>query len=353
MTRHEAYMRRAMELAELGRGSVSPNPMVGCVVVVDGRIIAEGYHQQYGGPHAEPNALSEVTDPHILKKATVYVTLEPCAHFGKTPPCADLLVSKEVAEVIIGAADTNPLVGGKGVEKLRSAGISVTTGILEKEIRWQNRRFFTAIEKQRPFVILKWAQTRDGFVARANYDSKWISSSKSRQLVHRWRAEEDGILVGTKTAHFDNPKLNVRGWKGKNPTRIVIDRRLTLDPNLALFDRSIPTVCYNIVKEEKEERLEYVRLKSDFDLSDILDDLFKRKIHSLIVEGGSILLQQFIRLDLWDEARVFTGLPFFGSGIPSPKLDQLPFETHTIGDDRLDLYLRDHTQALSLNTKAK
>lgn len=338
MEKHELYMRRALELAELGRGRVSPNPLVGCIITVDDQIIGEGYHEHYGGPHAEPLAIASVKDLTMLEKATVYTTLEPCAHVGKTPPCADLLVSKNVREVIIATGDSNPLVGGKGIAKLHEAGISVTTGVLEKEARSQNRRFFTQIEKKRPYVLLKWAQTRDGFVARSNYESKWISNAHSRQLVHRWRAEEDAVLVGTKTAHYDNPKLNVRDWTGRDPLRIVIDKQLTLDPNGHLFDQTQPTICYNLIREEKLENLHYVQLPPDFQVGDLLADLYHRKVQGVMVEGGSVLLKHFIGQDLWDEARVFTGDTTFGSGISSPHLNRVPNQTLDILGDRLDVY---------------
>ncbi|AWW30647.1 bifunctional diaminohydroxyphosphoribosylaminopyrimidine deaminase/5-amino-6-(5-phosphoribosylamino)uracil reductase RibD [Echinicola strongylocentroti] len=340
MTVDEKYMLRALELAELGRSDVSPNPMVGCVIVYQGRIIGEGYHQNYGGPHAEPNAVNQVKDQELLKEAIVYVTLEPCAHFGKTPPCASLLAEKQVKKVVIAAVDSNPLVGGKGIDILREAGVDVVTGVLEKEARIQNKRFFTAIEKKRPYVILKWAQTQDGFVARANYDSKWISNAYSRQLVHQWRSEEDAIMVGTKTAHFDDPKLNVRDWQGKDPLRIVLDKQLTLDNNLHLFDQSIPTICYNLIKDETLENLVYVKLQRNFDISAILEDLHKRKVQSIIIEGGSYLLQKFVQSELWDEARVFTGQSKFESGIAAPKLKQHPHEKHDIMGDQLAIYKR-------------
>lgn len=331
-------MLRALELAELGRGNVSPNPMVGCVIVHDDRIIGEGYHKQYGGPHAEPNAINSVKDVALLKEATVYVTLEPCAHFGKTPPCAHLLLEKQVKKVVIAAVDSNPLVGGKGIQILKEAGIEVITGVLDRQARIQNKRFFTVMERKRPYIVLKWAQTRDGFVAKPDYDSKWISNAYSRQLVHKWRAEEDAIMVGTKTAHFDNPKLNVRDWTGKDPLRIVLDKQLTLDPNLALFDQSIPTICYNLVSDEEKENLLYVKLPRDFGLKDILEDLYQRKVQSLIVEGGSYLLQKFIQHELWDEARVFTGQVQFGNGIPAPKLHLIPSETVDIIGDKLEIF---------------
>lgn len=318
MTQDELYMRRAIELAELGRGIVSPNPMVGCVIVYENTIIGEGYHMIYGGPHAELNAISAVKNQELLSQSTVYVSLEPCAHWGKTPPCANLLAEKRVKKVVIGAIDSNPLVGGKGIQILKDAGIEVVTGILEDKVREQNRRFFTFIEKQRPYVILKWAQTKDGFVARENFDSKWISNQYSRQLVHRWRSEEDAILVGTSTAKFDNPQLNVRDWEGRNPVRIVLDRDLTLDKSLHLFDNSQSTICYNQIKSENFENLQWVKLRAGFDVEEVLEDLFQRKIQSLIVEGGAQVLKSFIEKELWDEARVFTGQVQFGKGISAP-----------------------------------
>jgi diaminohydroxyphosphoribosylaminopyrimidine deaminase/5-amino-6-(5-phosphoribosylamino)uracil reductase len=330
-------MRRALELAEWGRGYVSPNPMVGCVIVHEDRIIGEGWHREFGGPHAEVHAVNSVENQALLSESTVYVTLEPCAHWGKTPPCANLLVEKKVKKVIIAAVDSNPLVGGKGIEILKNAGIAVETGVIEEESRWQNRRFFTQIEKQRPYVILKWAQTQDGFVARENFDSKWISNSQSRQLVHKWRAEEDAILVGKNTVAYDNPRLDVRDWVGKNPIRVVLDSHLGLPKNLNLFDQSIPTLIFNTVKSESIENLEWIRL-SEINPEVILKELHSRKIQSLIVEGGSQVLRQFIESGLWDEARVFITSAQFERGISAPILNQNPSETLSIGTDRLDIY---------------
>ncbi|WP_288370197.1 bifunctional diaminohydroxyphosphoribosylaminopyrimidine deaminase/5-amino-6-(5-phosphoribosylamino)uracil reductase RibD [uncultured Algoriphagus sp.] len=332
------YMRRALELAELGLGTVSPNPLVGCVIVHHDRIIGEGYHQKYGGPHAEVNAIQSVKNQDLLPEATVYVTLEPCAHYGKTPPCANLLVEKRVKKVVIAAMDSNPLVGGKGIEILKSAGIEVETGLLETEARWQNRRFFTQIEKNRPYVILKWAQTADGFVARKNFSSKWISSPISRQFVHRWRAEEDAILVGKNTAYYDNPSLNVRDWSGKDPIRLVIDPQLRLDPHLKIFDQSIPTICYNLLKNEQDQNLEFVKLTANFHPKEILANLQKRKIQSVIVEGGAFVLKNFLDAELWDEARVFTGSSRFGEGIEAPKMHQNPDRQISIQEDLLSYY---------------
>lgn len=331
------FMRRALELAEWGRGYVSPNPLVGCVIVHEDRIIGEGWHREYGGPHAEVNAVNSVENQALLSESTVYVTLEPCAHWGKTPPCANLLVEKKVKKVVIAATDSNPLVGGRGIEILKNAGIEVETGILEKDARWQNRRFFTQIEKQRPYVILKWAQTQDGFVARENFDSKWISNSHSRQLVHKWRAEEDAILVGKNTAAYDNPRLDVRDWVGKNPIRIVIDSKLELSHELNLLDRSIPTLVLNTLKNDRTENLEWIKL-SEITPRTILKELHSRKIQSLIVEGGSQVLSQFIQSGLWDEARIFTAATQFRRGISAPRLNQNPSETLSIDTDRLDIY---------------
>lgn len=334
---HIPYMRRALELAEWGRGHVSPNPMVGCVIVHDHKIIGEGWHREYGGPHAEVNAVNSVENQDLLSESTVYVTLEPCAHWGKTPPCANLLVEKKVKKVVIAASDSNPLVGGRGIEILKNAGIEVETGVLEKEARWQNRRFFTQIEKQRPYIILKWAQTQDGFVARENFDSKWISNSQSRQLVHKWRAEEDSILVGKNTAAYDNPRLDVRDWVGKNPIRVVLDSKLELSGDLNLFDQSVPTLIFNTVTAKTKENLEWICLPK-ITPETVLRELYSRKTQSLIVEGGSQVLSQFIESGLWDEARVFTASTRFDRGISAPRLNQNPSETLTIGTDRLDIY---------------
>ncbi|MDX5479157.1 MAG: bifunctional diaminohydroxyphosphoribosylaminopyrimidine deaminase/5-amino-6-(5-phosphoribosylamino)uracil reductase RibD [Cyclobacteriaceae bacterium] len=338
MDSHQKFMLRALELAELGRGATSPNPMVGCVIVHEGKVIGEGYHEIYGGPHAEPNAIQSVQNKNLLPESTVYVTLEPCAHWGKTPPCANLLVEKQVKKVVVGALDSNPLVGGKGIQILRDAGIEVVTGILSDKIRNQNRRFFTYIEKKRPYILLKWAQTEDGFIARENYDSKWISSQYSRQLVHKWRSEEDAIMVGTLTAQYDNPKLNVRDWEGKNPVRVVIDRKLLLNPDLYLFDQSQATFCYNQIQEKTEGSLQHVKMEDGFDIEAVLSDLYHKKIQSILVEGGAQLLKKFIEKELWDEARFFTGNIAFGQGITAPKLTGVLQKEINIMGDKLQVF---------------
>jgi diaminohydroxyphosphoribosylaminopyrimidine deaminase/5-amino-6-(5-phosphoribosylamino)uracil reductase len=313
------FMRRAMELAGRGRGTVSPNPLVGCVIVYHGKIIGEGWHERYGGPHAEVHAVRSVSDQSLLSQSTVYVTLEPCAHYGKTPPCADMLVAAGVRRVVISNVDPNPLVAGKGIEKLRTAGIEVSLGVQQREGLELNRRFFTMIQKQRPFIILKWAQTADGFMARTNYDSKWISNAYSRQVTHKWRTEEDAILVGTNTALRDNPQLTVRDWTGRNPTRIVIDKNMSLPSGLNLFDGTAATIRYNRLIDEVRPHEMCVNIRTDNFLPGMLADLYERKIQSLFVEGGPATLEEFIRLGLWDEVRIFIAPVRFGQGLPAPR----------------------------------
>ncbi|OHX68487.1 riboflavin biosynthesis protein RibD [Flammeovirga pacifica] len=316
-------MQRALQLAQLGKGNVSPNPMVGAVIVYNDTIIGEGYHKKYGEPHAEVNAVASVKteDLALLQDAEMYVTLEPCSHYGKTPPCADLLVKHRFKKVYVCNLDPNPLVAGRGIKKLEDAGIEVETKLLEDEGFEVNKRFFKAMLQKQPYVILKYAQTADGFVARENFDSKWISNAQSRQLVHKLRAEEDAILVGKNTALYDNPSLTVRDWTGSHPIRIVIDRYLSLPLSYHLFDQSVETLVYNIEKSKETDHLKYIALKEDDFFSSLLNDLFERKIHSVIIEGGSFVLQQFIDQRLWDEAHVFTSSTSkFGKGISAPLL---------------------------------
>jgi diaminohydroxyphosphoribosylaminopyrimidine deaminase / 5-amino-6-(5-phosphoribosylamino)uracil reductase len=318
VTPDELFMQRTFELALLGVGHVSPNPRVGCVIVHDGKIIGEGWHQKCGESHAEVNAVRSMQDQSLLRNSTVYVNLEPCSHFGKTPPCANMLIQHQVKKVVIANVDTNPLVGGEGIKKLKETGIEVATGILEKQGRELNKRFFTFMEKQMPYIILKWAQTADGFVAQSNYESKWISNEYSRQLVHRWRSEEDAVLVGTRTAAHDNPTLTVRDWTGRKPVRIVIDRFLRLSENLNLFDRTQKTICYNVLKQEEYPNLSLIRLDEKDFIHQLVADLYKQKVQSVIIEGGAKTLQLFIDAAHWDEARVFTSTRSFGAGISAP-----------------------------------
>jgi diaminohydroxyphosphoribosylaminopyrimidine deaminase / 5-amino-6-(5-phosphoribosylamino)uracil reductase len=338
------FMQRALQLARLGAGTVSPNPMVGCVIVYEGKIIGEGYHQKYGEAHAEVNAVNSVLDKSILSESTVYVTLEPCSHFGKTPPCADLLIKHQVKKVIVCNHDPNPLVAGQGIEKLRQAGIEVETGLLEEEGRALNKRFFTFIEKQRPYIILKWAESADGFIAKKSYESVQISNLLSRRFVHKMRAENDAIMVGTNTARYDNPKLDTRFWTGKNALRVLIDKNLSLPESLHIFDGSQQTICYfdstvarSVTSRNLVNVLE-VTIRATVDLTIeqfILQDLYHRKVQSLIIEGGTSLLQSFIDLRLWDEAVILKSKMVLGDGIQAPKIEGNTILSERLGDNNL------------------
>ncbi|WP_240935455.1 bifunctional diaminohydroxyphosphoribosylaminopyrimidine deaminase/5-amino-6-(5-phosphoribosylamino)uracil reductase RibD [Hymenobacter sp. HDW8] len=315
----ELIMRRALDLARLGLGYARPNPVVGCVVTHQGRIIGEGWHERYGGPHAEVNALAAVTDKSLLPKSRVYVTLEPCAHFGKTPPCADLLIDSGVRDVVICNLDPNPLVAGRGIDKLRAAGVHVETGVLEAEGRWLNRRFFTFQEKKRPYVVLKWAETADGLLAGRFYQPIQISGPLARVAVHQWRAEEQAILVGTRTALHDNPNLNVREWPGQNPVRVVIDKNLSLPPSHHLLDGKQPTLVYTYRERAASTHIEYIKLPEAEDLFPrILANLFERQIQSVLVEGGPTVLTSLLQHGLWDEARILRNPKTLGTGIAAP-----------------------------------
>ncbi len=344
MTTIEKYINRCIELAQKGAGYVSPNPMVGCVIVHQGKIIGEGFHQRYGEAHAEVNAINSVTDPTLLRESTIFVSLEPCAHYGLTPPCADLIVSKQIPKVVIGSIDPFAKVAGKGIAILKNAGIEVTTGVLKEECDELNKRFFTFHQKKRPYIILKWAQTLDGFIdidrtAEDYGEPTWITGKEALLLVHKMRAEEDAILVGTNTAEKDNPSLTVRHCEGKNPLRLVLDKNLRLSHNLHLFDNSTKTLIYNSIKEGTQENTEYIKV--DFDknlLSQILDSLHQKNILSLIVEGGKQVLETFIAEDLWDEAHIYTGNKNFKRGILAPKLPGSPEKTIKIKQDSLKIF---------------
>lgn len=334
------YMNRAMELALNGRGEVSPNPMVGCVIVHQNKIIGEGYHQKYGEPHAEVNAIHSVQNKELLSESTLYVNLEPCSHFGKTPPCADLIIKHQIKKVVVANLDTNPLVAGKGIQKLKNAGIEVQIGVMEKEGKSLNKRFFTFMKRMRPYIILKWAETADGYIAKENHDSKWISNSLSRRLVHKWRSEEDAIMVGTNTAFYDNPQLNVRDWTGRNPIRIVIDRNLRLPAHLHLFDGKQPTICYNSIKDNICPNLEHIKIKAGNFIKQVIENLYAKRIQSVLVEGGSGLINSLLENDLWDEIRVFRTTICFGQGIKAPQIRGVLFDRATIQDNDLLIFRR-------------
>lgn len=338
-------MQRAIELAKQGLGSVAPNPMVGCVIVKHDKIIAEGYHQQYGGLHAEPNAMRLLSDEE-LSEASLYVSLEPCSHFGKTPPCADLIIDKKIKEVFIGSLDTNPLVSGKGVQKLKDAGIKVEYGILEKECRELNKRFFTFHEKKRPYIILKWAQTADGFISRwplpQNKDDNWITCNESKKMVHQWRSLEQAILIGYNTLVNDNPSLTTRLVKGKNPTRLVMCRDIPFLQDYQVFSNEAKTVLFNTVKDDHFHSVDFVKVDWQNKINQILDYCFKNNISSLIVEGGTNTIYQFLNTNVWDEARVFVNPNLnFANGIQAPEFDLTGVEPVASGTDLL--YIKQQT----------
>lgn len=344
MVTEEKYMQRCIELAQSGAGSVSPNPMVGCVIVHENRIIGEGFHRKYGEAHAEVNAMNSVANPELLKESTLYVSLEPCAHHGRTPPCTDLIIEKQIPRVVIGTADSSPQVAGKGIQKLKEAGIEVVSGVLGQECHELNKRFFTFHEKKRPYIILKWAQTSDGFIdidrESENFgEPTWITGSLALRLVHKIRAEEDAILVGTNTALKDNPALSVRNWAGNSPLRIVIDRELKLPKTLKFFDNAQKTLIFNAQKTEKKDSTEWLKLDFSKDIiPQMLTELFHRKILSLIVEGGKQLLESFISGGYWDEAQVFAGNRFFSKGIEAPKIDGIQTACELLDQDRLFIF---------------
>jgi diaminohydroxyphosphoribosylaminopyrimidine deaminase / 5-amino-6-(5-phosphoribosylamino)uracil reductase len=352
MNREEKYMKRCLELAQKGDGAVTPNPMVGCVIVLNDEIIGEGYHELYGKAHAEVNAIDHVKDKNLLTKATLYVNLEPCSHFGKTPPCADLIIKYKIPSVVIGTTDTFSKVAGSGIEKLKKAGIEVKTGILEDECRELNKRFFTFHEKKRPYIILKWAQTIDGFIDIIRNEEGFekpmrITNEASLRLSHTWRSQEQAIIVGKKTAVFDNPRLTVRTIQGKNPLRIAIDRNLTIPPNYFLLDKSTATLIFTAADTVSEPNLEYKRLNFDDELlPQILDTLYEKNIQSLIVEGGTKLINSFIHKGLWDEARVFISQKSIEDGVNAPELDQKPFRKTDVEGDMLLLYKNEASMAL-------
>ena len=326
------YMQRCIELAQLGIRDVYPNPMVGAVIVHEGKIIGESYHQNYGEAHAEVNAVNSVLDKSILKEATIYVSLEPCAHHGKTPPCADLLVKHQFKKVVIGCKDTFSEVAGKGIKRLEENGIQVVIGVLENECRALNKRFFTFHENKRPYVMLKWAETQDGFIDKIRTDNtqeiNWITQPETKTLVHQWRSEEHAILIGSTTALNDNPALTVRNVKGKNPIRILIDRTLKVNSNASIFNSESKTIILNELKNEEVGNLKYIQL-SNFSVKSILDTLYKENIQSVIIEGGAKTIQHFIDEDLWDEARVLVGKTKFNEGIKAPELTIRP-KNHTL-----------------------
>lgn len=337
-------MRRCLELGRKGLGSTAPNPLVGCVIVHSGRIIGEGYHRAFGEAHAEVNAIASVKESGLLPESTLYVNLEPCAHYGKTPPCTALILEKKIPGVVIGTPDPNPLVKGKGIACLEDGVVQVKQGVLESECRGLNKRYFTFHQEKRPWILLKWAKSRDGFMDR-NREGKdpggvnWITGKEARQWVHRWRSEEQAILVGTRTARIDDPELTVRDWEGNNPLRLIIDRKGTLPGGLKLFNDDADTLVFTSKPASPRKGVKYVEVPLEEDyLSFILSHLHDIGIQSLLVEGGATLLNSFLEQGIWDEARVFTGVPEFSSGIASPRIQVSPEEKIYLGGDLLEIY---------------
>lgn len=334
-------MDRCLQLAELGAGNVAPNPMVGAVLVYEDKIIGEGYHQKYGDAHAEVNCINSVTEENkfLIEKGTLYVSLEPCSHYGKTPPCADLIIKNKIRKVFIGCKDVYKEVSGSGIQKLHNAGVEVITGILGKECIELNKRFFTFHQEFRPYIILKWAQTADRKIGSAE-KRIFISNQYSNRLVHKWRSEEAAVLIGTNTALQDDPLLTARLWPGNNPVRIVIDRELKLPRELRVFNKDSKTLIYNLGENLTVENLVYIKLENENFIEQMLQSLFEMNIQSIIIEGGTKLLESFINAGLWDDARVITNEQLIlGNGIAAPEMKGLISEKEErYFSDRINYY---------------
>ena len=347
---HRKYILRCIKIAQNGLGTTAPNPMVGAVIVYNDSIIGEGYTSPYGGPHAEVNAIQSVTNKALLKKATLYVTLEPCSHYGKTPPCADLIIKNNIPKVVIGTLDPHEKVAGKGIQKLKDAGCEVITGVLEEECQKHLKRFLSFHQKKRPYIILKWAETLDRFIAPTeemrskNPEPYWITNTYSRQLSHQWRAEEQAILVGTNTAIKDNPRLDIRLWTGQNPLRIVLDKTLKIENTFHILDGSTPTLILTEVKNKAQYKngIDYELIDFSKDIAlQICQIMHKRNITSIIIEGGTQTLQTFIEANLWDEARVFIGNTHFNNGIKAPNINGTLISSTKLEQDTLKIYSND------------
>lgn len=322
-------MSRCLQLAEAGAGNVAPNPMVGAVLVYEDKIIGEGYHQKYGEAHAEVNCINNVIEENkfLIEKSTIYVSLEPCSHFGKTPPCTDLIIKNKIKKVVTGCKDVYKEVAGRGILKLQNAGVEVVAGVLENKCIDLNKRFFTFHQKFRPYIILKWAQSFNGKIGSGDDKRILISNEYSNRLVHKWRSEEASILIGTNTALQDNPLLTTRLWQGKNPVRIIIDKELKLPSTLKVFNTEARTIIYNSVKNLTEENIVYIKLEYENFLHQLLDSLFEMNIQSVLVEGGTKTLQSFIDAGLWDEAKIIMNEELIiENGIAAPEMKDFILE---------------------------
>jgi diaminohydroxyphosphoribosylaminopyrimidine deaminase / 5-amino-6-(5-phosphoribosylamino)uracil reductase len=341
-TTHELFMQRCFDLARLGMGMVAPNPLVGCAIVADNRVIGEGWHQAYGHAHAEINAIDAIkqADRPLLKDATLYVNLEPCMHYGNTPPCAVRIIQEGIPRIVIANTDVDPRVAGKGIEQLRKAGIEVISGLLEKEGLYLNRHFFTFHQKKRPYITLKWAQTKDGFIGR-NGKRTSISGEVALRFTHRLRATHAGILVGSTTALIDNPALTVRHANGRDPVRILIDDNLRVPYDARLFNMPGKVFIFNEMREETTENIQYIRIGQLKPLlPQLMETLHLQAIQSVLVEGGAYTLQQFINEGLWDEAFVYEAPIILGKGVAAPIISTMPGNVSSLGPDRLYHYTR-------------
>ncbi len=343
MSTNEIYIQRCLQLAAIGGGNTAPNPMVGAVLVADGKVIGEGYHKKYGQPHAEPNAIHSVQDKTLLKSATLYVNLEPCSHYGKTPPCAHLIVKSGIPRVVIGTLDPNPKVSGRGVKILQDAGIEVTVGILEDACNELNKRFFIFQREKRPYILLKWAQTKDGFMDKIRWSKDenplLISNELTRQLTHKMRSENQAILVSTNTVILDNPSLTVRYWSGKNPIRIALDRQGRIPEDYFLMDGQHPTYVFTEKIKANKENLRFINITFDENVLDsLLKVLFDNLIHSVLVEGGSKLLHSFIEKGYWDEAHIEVSEQQISEGVVAQILKQIPDSITTIDNHTILKY---------------
>ena len=335
-------MQRCLEIAQKGAGNVSPNPMVGSIIVYKDKIIGEGYHEKYGDSHAEINAINSVEKKSLLQYSTLYVNLEPCAHFGKNPPCCNLIIDYKIPRVVIGCIDTFPEVSGKGIERMKDNGIDIKLGVLESESRELNKRFFTYYEKKRPYIILKWANSKDGFIApKEQSEHFWMTCTESKKIVHQWRAVEDAILVGRNTAEKDNPSLTVREIEGNHPIRIVIDKDLKLSNALDLFNSQAETIIFNSIKTKEINSNVFLKVNFNSLITNILKELYNRKIQSIIVEGGARTLQTFIDRNMWDEVRIFTANEILFDGVRAPKIEGKIISEKKIKDDVLKIFIND------------
>lgn len=334
----EFYIRRCIELAQKAIGNTYPNPLVGSVIVHNGKIIGEGYHHKAGENHAEINAINSVEDKTLIPESTIYVSLEPCAHYGKTPPCALKIVELGFKKVVIGAMDSHDKVNGKGKKIIQDAGIEVVSGVLEKECIDLNKRFFTYHEKKRPFIILKWAESGDRFVDK-DFKPTQISNSLTKQFVHQLRSDEHSILIGTMTALRDNPSLTTREIFGKNPIRILIDIDLKVPTDFNIYSNEADTLVFNSVKESEEGNIKFIKTSRENFIENMLKKLYEFQIQSIIVEGGSFLLQQFIDADLWDETIIIKNKNLIlENGTKAPNFVNNPFEIKDFRDNIIEFY---------------